>query len=94
MGGEHVLWAGCPSTRIIFQWKAHEPLVMFSLIWGGFAIAWEALAIWSLCSTLNHTGRSILMILWGIPFVLMGQYLIWGRFFFDAQKKRRTLCGN
>ena len=28
--------------------------------------------------------------LWGIPFVVAGQYLIWGRFFYDAWLKRRT----
>jgi hypothetical protein len=28
--------------------------------------------------------------IWGIPFVLIGQYLIWGRFIYDAWLKRRT----
>jgi hypothetical protein len=28
--------------------------------------------------------------LWGIPFVLIGQYMIWGRFFYTAWKKKRT----
>ena len=28
--------------------------------------------------------------IWGIPFVLVGQYLIWGRFFYSAWKKTRT----
>jgi hypothetical protein len=30
------------------------------------------------------------MILWGIPFVITGQYFIWGRFLYDARKKRST----
>jgi hypothetical protein len=30
--------------------------------------------------------------LWGIPFVLVGQYLIWGRFFHTGWKKKRTHC--
>jgi hypothetical protein len=30
------------------------------------------------------------MMLWGIPFVVIGQYLIWGRFFYAAWKKKRT----
>lgn len=29
-------------------------------------------------------------ILWGIPFLLFGQYVVWGRFFGDAWLKRRT----
>jgi hypothetical protein len=28
--------------------------------------------------------------LWGIPFVLIGQYMIWGRFLYMAWKKKRT----
>ena len=28
--------------------------------------------------------------IWGIPFVLVGQYVIWGRFLYSAWKKRRT----
>ena len=30
------------------------------------------------------------MALWGIPFVIIGQYLIWGRFLTDAWLKRKT----
>jgi hypothetical protein len=33
---------------------------------------------------------SIFMSLWGIPFVVIGQYMIWGRFFYDGWLKRRT----
>lgn len=30
------------------------------------------------------------MFLWGIPFLLIGNYMVWGRFFVDAWLKRRT----
>ena len=30
------------------------------------------------------------MVIWGVPFVVIGQYMIWGRFLFDAWLKRRT----
>jgi hypothetical protein len=33
------------------------------------------------------------MMLWGIPFILIGQYLLWGRFLYDAWLKRRTYYG-
>src|SRR5436190_4038120 len=35
-------------------------------------------------------GRWSFGILWGIPFVLIRQYLLWGRFLHAAWKKRRT----
>ena len=34
--------------------------------------------------------RRLSSTLWGIPFVIMGQYLIWGRFLYTAWKKGRT----
>jgi hypothetical protein len=30
------------------------------------------------------------MVLWGTPFVVIGQHMIWGRFRYDAWWKRRT----
>lgn len=29
-------------------------------------------------------------VIWGIPFVIIGQYLIWGRFIYATWKKQRT----
>jgi hypothetical protein len=59
-------------------------------LWGGFAIFWEAGVSGYWGNGLKHTAPSYFMMLWGIPFVLIGQYLIWGRFLFTAWKKRRT----
>ena len=36
-----------------------------------------------------HSAPSF-FVLWGIPFVLYGQYMIWGRFIVDGWLKRRT----
>jgi hypothetical protein len=44
-------------------------------------------------NTIFHSEDWHLMILWGIPFVVIGQYLIWGRFLYDAWLKRRTYYG-
>ncbi len=87
--GESVLWAGQPNTRVIFH-KEDVFLVPFSLLWGGFAIFWETgvLGFWN--SGPRPGGFSWFMALWGIPFVVVGQYLIWGRFFYAAWKKKRT----
>lgn len=86
--GETVLWAARPRAGVLFHGNENEPQVLFSLLWGGFATIWEIGAIWSFEST--HLGRSVLAILWGIPFVVMGQYAIWGRFLYAAWKKKQT----
>jgi len=87
MSGESVLWAGQPNPRVIFH-SDDWTMIPFSLLWGGFAIFWEAtvLGFW------GHPKHSppVFFVLWGIPFVLVGQYLIWGRFLYDAWIKRRT----
>lgn len=87
--GESVLWAGKPNTSGIFH-REDIFLVPFSLLWGGFAIFWEAgvLGYWGKAS---RSGEAWWFgALWGIPFVVIGQYLIWGRFFYAAWKKTRT----
>ena len=61
-------------------------MVPFGLFWGGFAIFWEYSAI-----TSNKT--PLFFVFWGIPFVLIGIYLIVGRFFIDSQLRSHTYYG-
>lgn len=86
--GESVLWAGQPNPRTIFH-KEDIYMIPFSLLWGGFAIFWEAgvTGFWG-TSRSGHAGP-LFMIIWGIPFVVIGQYIIWGRFFYAAWLKKR-----
>lgn len=89
--GEHILWTGHPVVRIVLH---REDLfaIPFSLLWGGGAIFWEAtvLGIIDIGSAPVRHRAHLFMVLWGIPFVLMGQYIIWGRFFYDAWRKKHT----
>ena len=87
LSGETISWSGQPNPRVIFH-KEDAFLIPFSLLWGGFAIFWEA-GVTGFWGTGAHQAPSFFM-LWGVPFVLIGQYLIWGRFFYDAWLKRRT----
>jgi hypothetical protein len=88
--GESALWTGQPLRKVVFHrgdWFA----IPFSLMWGGFAIFWEYGAS-------GHSGQSnhapsspiSFFTIWGIPFIVIGQYMIWGRFFYAAWKKSRT----
>ena len=86
---ERLLWSGQPrrgvrlSSQDIF-------LIPFSLMWGGFAIFWEVMAI----STTAKAGSvGYIFPLFGIPFVCVGLYLIFGRFFVDAYLRDRTFYG-
>jgi len=88
LSGESILWTGQPNPRIVFH-KEDLFLIPFSLLWGGFAIVWEA-GVAGFWGNSARSGPSTFGMIWGIPFVLVGQYIIWGRFFYTAWKKKRT----
>jgi hypothetical protein len=82
--GDRLVWYGIPKQGILFS-KSDIFLVPFSLLWGGFAILWELLAI--------SSDAPLIFMLWGIPFVLLGIYMIIGRFIVNALIRKKTLYG-
>jgi hypothetical protein len=92
MSSETLQWAAMPNTGIALH-SDDWTLIPFSILWGGFAIFWEAgvLGYWG-DSARKHTAPSFFAI-WGIPFVIAGQYFIWGRFLTEAWLKRKTYYG-
>lgn len=89
ISGETLQWAGMPNTSVVLH-SEDWTLIPFSILWGGFAIFWEAgvLGYWGE-SAKKHSAPSFFAI-WGVPFVIAGQYFIWGRFLTEAWLKRRT----
>lgn len=60
-------------------------VIPFSIMWAGFAFFWEFSVI--------SRGASWFSTLWGIPFVLIGLYLLVGRFIYDAWRRSRIYYG-
>lgn len=80
--GERVLWTGQPEARAYALTGAWF-LIPFSVLWGGFAIFWEVSVI--------RSGAPIFFWLWGIPFILVGLYMIFGRIAVALREARKTV---
>jgi hypothetical protein len=80
--GEELLWAGRPDPAIVFS-AADAIAIPFSVVWLGIAIAWEmgAQAPW-----VPSAFRFL-----GIPFLVIGVYLVAGRFVTRWFRKRKTV---
>ncbi len=76
--GERVVWEGQPYTGSIFR-PIEVFLIPFSLLWGGFALFWNVSA-W--------TTADLSFNLFGLPFLIAGLYITFGRFLIDISLRK------
>ena len=79
--GEQILWRGKPERYSLLN-KKDSLMIPFSIAWCGFAIFWELSVI--------ITGAPLLFRLWGIPFVCVGLYMVFGRFLYRRYQLRHS----
>lgn len=79
---ERLLWSGMPQQGMRLR-TGDIFMIPFSLLWGGFVFFWEY-------TVLNTGNAPVFMMLWGVPFVLVGIYLVIGRFIVDSYQRSCT----
>jgi hypothetical protein len=79
--GERLIWEGKPDVAA-YSSRGAWYLIPFSLMWGGFAIFWEYSVI--------SNGAPWFFVLWGIPFVAVGLYMIFGRIYVARREGAAT----
>ncbi len=79
LSGEHILWSGKPGKGIVFTGR-DVFMIPFSLVWCGFAIFWTFMA--------TGNGAPIFFTLWGMMFVFIGLFFVFGRFVADMVLRR------
>ena len=79
--GEAVLWRGKPNEKQLFT-SQDVFMIPFSIMWCGFAIFWEA--------TVLFTNAPFIFKIWGIPFVCVGLYFVFGRFIHQKHTFKNT----
>lgn len=86
---ENILWTGKPNESVNFT-PSDIFLVPFSLLWGGFAIAWEIGVLLSFLNKGKNITAGLPFLAFGGFFVIVGLYFIFGRFIYKKIRKRNT----
>jgi hypothetical protein len=81
---ERVAWSGRPARGAWFSGGDFH-LIPFSLLWCGFVVFFEVSAIRS-----YRDGGPFFPVIWGVPFIAVGLYMLLGRFVVKAWWKRHT----
>ncbi|QDC07832.1 aspartate carbamoyltransferase catalytic subunit [Oceanicola sp. D3] len=85
---EEILWQGRPSAGVVVRGKdIFESL--FGLFFAGFAIFWMSMAS-SMGTPRNAPGIFQFFPLFGLPFLAIGLYMVFGKYFWKAYQRRHT----
>ncbi len=79
--GEAILWKGKPGKGHLVT-SQDVFMIPFSIFWCGFAIFWLVTAV--------SSGAPVFFWAFGIPFVCVGLYLVFGRFIWTAYIRKKT----
>ncbi len=79
--GEHVIWCGQPRQGLTLR-GSDAFAIPFSLFFACFAVFWIQSAA--------SSGAPLPFVLFGAPFVVVGLYLVLGRFFVEAKQRAGT----
>ncbi len=78
--GESILWKGRPEKGNLIT-RRDFVMIPFGLFWLAFCVLWESIALKS---------GQLFPIIWGLPFVAVGIYLVFGRFIQSAYLRNKT----
>jgi len=79
---ETLLWTGKPKSGIIFR-TIDIFMIPFSILWCGGVILW----------VIKVSQTSGIFALFGIPFVIIGLFFVFGRFIIDSKQRENTVYG-
>ncbi|HEX8435658.1 hypothetical protein [Archangium sp.] len=88
LSGERIMWSGQPKQGLTLG-PRDALLIPFSLMWGGFVIFWNAMMWFGPFGDQSGGGPGWLFRLWGLPFLVIGLYIMAGRFFHDARIRKK-----
>lgn len=84
LSDEYILWKGRPEKGNILSGR-NIFMAVFAIMWLSFSVFWELAAI----STMNTTG-SFFVVIWGLPFIGVGIYLLFEALFGTAYYRNKT----
>jgi hypothetical protein len=88
--GEHVLWQGRPDPGI--EWRQMlSPTSLFGVVFTAFSLFWIGAAAAMIWGTGDAPGIFVLFPLFGLPFLLIGLFMMGGNVVWAAYLRRSTI---